>query len=265
MIDDKLQKELRERFNPDGSLLRKHQLRMLEMLKYIDTICKENNISYWLSSGTCLGAVRHGGFIPWDDDVDIEMLRDDFEKFLKIFPENEKYALQTKKTDKYFLLPFAKVRDLNSRLDELWKNSALKYQGIFVDVFVLEESPRFAYVIFGVLSLFLQEIQSGANNRFMLWLSVQLKKILYGAIRLLTPVFNLFPNKTLNHAYGCGPGWKSRDADNIFPLTEILFEGYKFPIPKDSDSYLKKMYGNYMQLPNLNKLRIHSRDCIFYN
>ena len=61
MIDPELQAELRQRFNPDGSELRKMQLRMLEMLKYIDRICRENDIKYWLSSGTCLDAVRHGG------------------------------------------------------------------------------------------------------------------------------------------------------------------------------------------------------------
>ena len=76
MITDTLQNELRERYNPDGSILRKQQLRMLEMLQYIDFVCKKHNIRYWLCSGTLLGAVRHGGFIPWDDDVDIEMLND---------------------------------------------------------------------------------------------------------------------------------------------------------------------------------------------
>ena len=74
MITDTLQNELRERYNPNGSTLRKQQLRMLEMLQYIDSVCKKHNIRYWLCSGTLLGAVRHGGFIPWDDDVDIEML-----------------------------------------------------------------------------------------------------------------------------------------------------------------------------------------------
>ena len=66
--------ELRQRYNPEGSLLRRHQLRMLEILKEIDRICQKHRIDYWLSSGTLLGAVRHGGFIPWDDDLDIEMV-----------------------------------------------------------------------------------------------------------------------------------------------------------------------------------------------
>ena len=75
MIDSKIQNKLREKYNPDGSLLRQHQLRMLKMLSYFDKICQEHNIHYWLSSGNCIGVVRHGGFIPWDDDIDVEMLR----------------------------------------------------------------------------------------------------------------------------------------------------------------------------------------------
>ena len=63
--------ELKEKYNPDGSDTRRAQLRMLEMLHFIDDICKKNNIEYYINSGTLLGAVRHGGFIPWDDDLDI--------------------------------------------------------------------------------------------------------------------------------------------------------------------------------------------------
>ena len=63
---------LRQRFSPEGSPLRRHQDRMLEMMVWLDAVCRRHGIPYWLGSGTLLGAVRHGGFIPWDDDVDIE-------------------------------------------------------------------------------------------------------------------------------------------------------------------------------------------------
>ena len=116
MIDKKLQAELRAKFNPDGSDLRKLQLRMLDMLKYIDKICRENNITYWLSSGTCLGAVRHEGFIPWDDDIDIEMLEKDYHKFSTIMTSTSisQYIFQTHNNDPAYIYTFGKIRDLNS-------------------------------------------------------------------------------------------------------------------------------------------------------
>ena len=77
---------LRQRFNPDGSLLRRQQMRMLEILLEVDKICKKHNIRYWLSSGTLIGAMRHDGFIPWDDDLDIEMMRSDYLRLMKVLP-----------------------------------------------------------------------------------------------------------------------------------------------------------------------------------
>lgn len=140
MIDPKLQTELREKFNPDGSNLRNAQLRMLNILKYVDYVCKQNDIPYWLSSGTCLGAVRHGGFIPWDDDVDIEMLEEDYDRLITIL-ENQKsdeFALQTHKLDKNFHYDFAKVRDKNSLIEEVSEiDKQYKYRGYFIDIFPL--------------------------------------------------------------------------------------------------------------------------------
>lgn len=81
--------ELRQRYNPDGSLLRRQQMRMLHILVEVDKICQRHNIRYWLSSGTLIGAVRHGGFIPWDDDLDIEMMRaQTTSDFWKYYPTN---------------------------------------------------------------------------------------------------------------------------------------------------------------------------------
>ena len=81
MIDYTTQLKLRQQFNPDGSPLRQLQIRLLDLLRFFDDFCNEHGIKYWLSSGTCLGAIRHGGFIPWDDDVDVEMLDEDYQNY----------------------------------------------------------------------------------------------------------------------------------------------------------------------------------------
>ena len=94
MISEEKQKELRALFNPDGSSLRKFQLDSLDVLIEVDRFCRKHSIQYWLCGGTMLGAVRHGGFIPWDDDIDIDMLESEFKKFEKAV---EKYGFDMKK------------------------------------------------------------------------------------------------------------------------------------------------------------------------
>ena len=132
--------ELRQRYNPEGSLLRRHQLRMLEILKEIDRICQKHRIDYWLSSGTLLGAVRHGGFIPWDDDLDIEMERKDYLRLLQLLPEelNDAYLLQTHGTDPGFISTYAKIRDKYSAITEHEEDINYRYKGIFIDIFQME-------------------------------------------------------------------------------------------------------------------------------
>ena len=115
-MDNNLKQELRERFNPDGSLLRRQQLRMLELLEAVDLVCKKYDIPYWLSSGTLIGAVRHQGFIPWDDDLDIEMLREDYLRLMKVLPEElpDKFVLQIQETHAHYISNYANARDVNS-------------------------------------------------------------------------------------------------------------------------------------------------------
>ena len=82
-----IQENLKARFNPEGSLLRVHQHRMMELLLAFDAICKRHQIRYWLIGGTLIGAARHQGFIPWDDDMDVQMLREDYLRMLEILPK----------------------------------------------------------------------------------------------------------------------------------------------------------------------------------
>ena len=150
ILDAGVQDELRRRFNPDGSLLRKHQLRALEILKEVHDLCTRHGIRYYLCSGTLLGAVRHGGFIPWDDDVDIEMRWTDYLKFLK-YAKRElkgKYKLQTHATDSNYFMTFAKVRDESTFMAEYTgKDRRFKYRGIFIDIFYTERILRLFAVI----------------------------------------------------------------------------------------------------------------------
>ena len=101
---------LKERFNPEGSLLRRQQHRMLEMVVELDRVCRKHNIPYFLYGGTLLGAVRHNGFIPWDDDLDVGLLREDYLRLLKVLPEElpSHIVLQSNDTDPNYFYFFSK-------------------------------------------------------------------------------------------------------------------------------------------------------------
>ena len=141
---------LRQRFNPDGSLLRRQQMRMLEILLEVDRICKKHDIKYWLSSGTLIGAARHKGFIPWDDDLDIEMLWDDYKRLMKVLPDElpETMALQNTKTDPNYFCFYAKVRDRRSHLEESNRYDRVwREQGIYIDVFPFYRQPLWIHML----------------------------------------------------------------------------------------------------------------------
>lgn len=263
MIDKIKHEELRERFNPDGSVLRIHQLRLLEMLKYLDNICRKNNISYWLGSGSLLGAVRHGGFIPWDDDVDIEMLKVDYDKFLKVMylTKNDKYVLQTHDTDPCFFAPFAKLRDLNSCLEELnGVDLHYKYKGAFIDIFPIEpSSTAFLLQISGLFQRILYNISKRISN--FLLCKIITTPLFFFNNSIVFPVLSFVSRIRAKDCYRYVHGityYSPRYDKDIFPLKEMVFEGYSFLVPFNSDEYLRKIYGDYKTLPNLEDLHIHT-------
>lgn len=259
MIDDKLQQELRAKYNPEGSQLRQHQLRTLEILKVVDSICKTNNINYWLSSGTLLGAVRHKGFIPWDDDIDIEMLRDDFKKFNEVIPQYlpDNLKLQNHQTDKCYYWPFAKVRDERYPIKEKYNTDIrYKYHGVYIDIFCIEKGTLFLSRISKWLHYKLCLGRSCYKSTPKLYLS-----LIYGVLTYLVyPFFRLClsfrTDSRLYQTFGTG-FHKHREMKDLFPLTQIEFEGHLFNAPKDTHAYLQRIYGDYMELPNKNKIVFH--------
>lgn len=260
---------LRKRFNPEGSVLRRQQLRMLEILDAVDACCRKHNIPYWLDSGTLLGAARHKGFIPWDDDLDIMMLREDYLKLLKVLPAElpREFILQTIDTDPYYIAPYAKVRDLKSHIKEnIPYDRLLTYTGIFIDIFPIEKAP-----------LLLEKIGRHFSNKNYRPLrkttmddyvlrrkTIKINRLNY---HIVFPFLRFLAKLWTGKAYrvSFGTSFFSRHYLNeIFPLTEMEFEGKKYPVPANTEKYLQRLYGDWRKVPDLDKIATHVAKLEFY-
>lgn len=261
--------QLRSRFNPDGSMLRRHQMRMLDILIEIDGICRRHQIPYWLSSGTLIGAVRHGGFIPWDDDLDIEMLRPDYLRLMKVLSTElpEWLALQEISTDSNYYFFYAKIRDRKSRISETnGYDRVFRDQGIYIDIFPLETQPLWVHRLSETAQGHVYKIMNrkGESDRSKMRKVRMFTRfnscITYPLLRMIS----FLPGRFLTSGLGI-PYHNRRQKEEIFPLTEMAFEDHMFFVPNDTDSYLRRLYGDYMQLPNLEELHPHLSEIEFLN
>lgn len=247
--------------------LRELQLTELDILKKIDQICRNHGIDYWLDGGTCLGAVRHHGFIPWDDDIDIAMRLEDIPRFAeaarKELPPH--LFLQSEETDPERRLQIMKVRDLNSYFIEYGDDFNRPYQkGVFVDIFPFIDYPtvsrRFIKRIVGGLCKChaIMTVQHYYSLRsFAEFFYFGAKKILYSLIWNLVCRTRKHDQYMGNVVHNNGYGIMHRQ-DSVFPTSDITFEGYTFKAPANPDAYLTDLFKNYMQLPPEDKRKIHS-------
>lgn len=237
--------------------LRKCQLKQLDILSCLDNICKKYNISYWLDSGTLLGAIRHKGFIPWDDDVDVCMLPNDFRKFKEVadleLPET--LFLQTKDSDPAMLQGFAKIRDKNSFFVEFGDDFSRSYnKGIFIDIFEMKEYPKLPKKLMSFLVKRISKSNSVLRSKKYITFHTLIETpYFFLTLCLLFPVWKFLSLWLSKYYISYGlydnvGGWFFLEED-IFPLLQVEFEGRKFFAPHNWDNYLRILYGKYMDLP----------------
>lgn len=245
----------------------------LEIMSYVDDYCRKNGIRYSLYGGTLIGAIRHKGFIPWDDDIDIMMERSDYDKFVKSFNnQDSSYKLAAFEIDSNYPYPFAKISDNRTKLNErIYRNYPL---GINIDVFPVEYLPynqkklRLIYLKQSILHMMLNvklltDLKSRKIGKII---------ILILSFVLLMPFTRKFiirqMMKNANHnkdndihymgdvlgGYGIKEVLEKTDFDNYIDLD---FEGHRFMAIQGYDHYLKNVFGDYMKLPPINQRITH--------
>ena len=246
-----------------------------DILKKLDSICKEYGIHYFLAYGTVLGAVRHKGFIPWDDDIDVIMFREEYEKFCSLPADafQGELFLQTVYTDVEYPFPFAKLRKNGTAYVEQGMEKIRMHHGIFVDIFPLDYIP--------------QKRTKQFIQRFWaeyLWIFMAKNRIQGGMKRILVNLLNLGCKedkekyieriRKLEKKIECSKeensdklalmtyGGRARYAKEYFLVNDfdtiyMEFEGQKFPVMSGYDKLLSISYGDYMQIPPENKREQH--------
>lgn len=251
-------------YNGEGTTLRKVQLRLVDMLVEIDKICRKHNIQYWLDCGTLLGAVRHGGFIPWDDDLDISMPTSDYKRFLEIAPKElpDSLFFQSKQTEPYWPRDYVRVRDNNSlfitKNDDFSKNY---HKGLFVDVFEIVPYPSVNHKLQKFFFRWYRKTEWFFYCKQDITPKNVIAAITFPIIRAGLDCFWSLLSIGKKNKYGYYKSYNvlgvSFSEDLLYPLKDIQFEGHMFLGPADPDRYLRILFDEYMILPPKDKRSSH--------
>lgn len=253
---------IKEKKNGEKITVRMLQLKLLEIIKEIDRVCKKNNIKYHLAGGSCLGAVRHHGFIPWDDDMDIAMTRKEYKKFIKALDKDldSKFVYHCYEKNKKYPVtwPAMKIRMKNTYIRELNKllpNTCKDCDGIFIDVFIYDymSNNRILDFPLRIINTIMMPIivlfENLGINPIPLKELYRFNARLYGKLCKNSKYFA----DEITWTFNPFSPFKYKYSD-IYPTKYLEFENLKLPVPGNYDAYLTKAYGpNYMTPPKEGK------------
>ncbi len=263
--------------NTDNPLLFKLQACELDILNELDRICKKNGLRYYLAGGTLLGAVRHGGFIPWDDDIDIAMPREDYDRLNECCAKDldHAYFFQDYHTDPGYFLPYAKLRRNNTFFyEERFKNSAF-HKGVFIDIFPMDFCPSKGvpgHFLYSVLAVSNRRGEIDSGQKYVPYEELS-GRAGYTFLRLFSPerlirfrerVLKLserLSDKKQRMSYFGAYGYPRE----IYPVSwygegrTLSFEGKEYPAPREAEKVLAQAYGSdFMELPPENRRKVHA-------
>lgn len=249
------------------SNLRQLQLTELEILRYFDSFCREHELKYYIVAGTLLGAVRHGGFIPWDDDIDVAMPREDFELFKALMRDapHDCYFYQCHDTEPNYVFGFSKLRLKGTAVCESYLENVEMEKGIYIDIFPLDPCPDGAKgrLMFKGVEVISCALMSRSGMDFTCGYTKKYMRALYHLLRLLPVSLLIKLRRTVVSYFG-----KRSDGSLLctvhgchgFPAEtyqdswlgdgcEVQFEDMTVFAPADADAALSNMYGDYRLPP----------------
>ena len=257
---------------------------ILGIYKDLLAVCKKYNLTPYLIGGSCLGAIRHKGFIPWDDDLDVGMSRSDYQKFKKVFKKelSDRYVLNAPNYIGCAKGRFAKMMKKNTIFREIFDASASEECGIFVDIFTIDNVPDgvIARMVRGTFTNITEFIAGQvalveSKDKDVRFFYKRISKVDYyirifigrifsfrRSIKWYNDIDKMIDYKKRSKQCGILTGRKHYfgeifDRDVFFPARYVGFCDIKAPVFNDTDTYLKKSYGDYMQIPPEDKREKH--------